>query len=240
MQQDRTPSSRAVLAAALGGGLLFVFSLGYFLYAYLLRYGAPAGAWTAAGLRPAAVDAALFSLFALHHSWLVRSGVKQRIHAAIGSALERVAYVWFASILFLVVCSEWRPVPGVLWAATGVASVAPGLLQGAGIALAGAAARRLDVLELAGIRQARVSPSPPVLYTDGVYGRVRHPIYLGWVLFVWAVPMMTGTRFVFAAASTIYLALAVPFEERDLARTFGTAYDAYRQRVRWRIVPGIY
>ena len=51
---------------------------------------------------------------------------------------------------------------------------------------------------------------------------------------------MTTGRLVFAAISTAYLVVAVPFEERLLRRRFGPSYDAYRHTVRWRIVPGLY
>ena len=60
------------------------------------------------------------------------------------------------------------------------------------------------------------------------------------MLFVWLPPEMNGTRLVFAVVSTLYLALAVPFEERDLIRSFGADYERYRQRVRWRMIPGLY
>jgi protein-S-isoprenylcysteine O-methyltransferase Ste14 len=74
----------------------------------------------------------------------------------------------------------------------------------------------------------------------GTYRVVRHPIYLGWVLLVWAASDMTTGRLVFAAISSAYLVIAVPFEERSLRRRFGPSYDAYRRQVRWRILPGLY
>jgi protein-S-isoprenylcysteine O-methyltransferase Ste14 len=40
--------------------------------------------------------------------------------------------------------------------------------------------------------------------------------------------------------STVYLAIAVPFEERSLTAEFGPAYTAYQRQVRWRIVPGLW
>ena len=60
------------------------------------------------------------------------------------------------------------------------------------------------------------------------------------MLLVWAASDMTTGRLVFAAISTAYLVVAVPFEERSLRRRFGPSYDAYRRTVRWRIVPGLY
>jgi protein-S-isoprenylcysteine O-methyltransferase Ste14 len=54
------------------------------------------------------------------------------------------------------------------------------------------------------------------------------------------VPQMTFTRLTFAAISTIYLALAIPFEEKSLIETFGPDYASYRKKVRWRMLPGIY
>ena len=74
----------------------------------------------------------------------------------------------------------------------------------------------------------------------GLYGWVRHPIYTAWMVVVWLPPEMNGTRLVFAAVSTFYLALAVPFEEKDLVRAFGADYEAYQKKVRWRMVPGVY
>jgi protein-S-isoprenylcysteine O-methyltransferase Ste14 len=101
----------------------------------------------------------------------------------------------------------------------------------------------IDIWELAGVRQA--GGLPPVtgsqeFKTSGPYGLVRHPIYLGWFLMVFGVPVMTGTRLVFALSSCAYLVVAVPLEERTLQQTTGGKYDEYKRQVRWRIVPGVY
>jgi len=69
---------------------------------------------------------------------------------------------------------------------------------------------------------------------------VRHPLYFGWALLVFGAPHMTADRFTFAIVSTFYLALAIPFEERDLDDTFGSEYARYREHVRWRMLPGLY
>mgnify|MGYP001552625950 CR=1 FL=1 len=69
---------------------------------------------------------------------------------------------------------------------------------------------------------------------------VRHPLYLGWMLFVFGAPVMTMSRLLFAVVSSGYLLLAIPWEERALVRTFGEEYDRYRKRVRWKVVPYLY
>ncbi|MEO8521288.1 MAG: isoprenylcysteine carboxylmethyltransferase family protein, partial [Acidobacteriota bacterium] len=69
---------------------------------------------------------------------------------------------------------------------------------------------------------------------------VRHPLYFGWALLVCGAPDMTATRAVFAAVSTAYVAVAIPWEERGLAEAFGDAYARYRRRVRWRMLPFVY
>jgi protein-S-isoprenylcysteine O-methyltransferase Ste14 len=69
---------------------------------------------------------------------------------------------------------------------------------------------------------------------------VRHPLYFGWVLAVLGTAHMTGDRLAFGAITTLYLLLAIPWEERSLTRSFGDDYTRYQRKVRWRIVPFIY
>jgi protein-S-isoprenylcysteine O-methyltransferase Ste14 len=84
------------------------------------------------------------------------------------------------------------------------------------------------------------SQTPFDFKTSGPYGLVRHPIYLGWFLIVFAVGTMTMTRFVFAVVSCAYVLLAIPFEERSLRRSSNGAYDRYMKQVRRKLVPGLY
>jgi methanethiol S-methyltransferase len=236
-------SSTAALVFAWCGAALFALSLLFFLYCYFIRFGRPVAGGPIPG--PLSFDVALFTLFAGHHSILARSGVKVRVRQRVGAALERSVYTWTASALFLLVCGLWQPVPGELYRLTGAAAWIGYLVQLAAIVLTMQSSAQLDVLDLAGVRQVLRSRQPDAaahvrLETRGLYGFVRHPLYFAWVLLVFGTPHMTGTRLVFAVVSTAYLVLAVPFEERSLVETFGSDYDAYRKRVRWRMVPGLY
>ena len=240
----RLPVTQPVghLAVATLGGLTFVASLAYFAVSYSGRFGAALDPASGPARVPVIVDAALFTAFALHHSIFARTGVKRAITRLLPRDLERSAYVWIASVLFIAVCAWWQPVPGVLWRLDGparIAAIAAQILAGAATLVA---ARQLGVLRLAGVQQ--VSPSdttePPTLDDSGLYAVVRHPIYLAWIVLVWATPTMTATRLTFALISSAYLMAAVPFEERDLRRLFGDAYTRYARRVKWRIIPGVY
>jgi hypothetical protein len=202
-------------------------------------------------LWPLAGNVALFTLFALHHSLLARSGAKDWLGRRVSPALERSIYVWTASALFAATCLLWRPAPALVYTVTGPAAWAFTAVRVLGVWLTLEAAARLDPRELAGLRQAwtfgsgaAASPTPvdepPPLVARGGYGLVRHPIYLGWILMVWGAPVMTAGRLAFAAISTIYLLVAIPFEERSLRERFAGAYDTYARLVRWRVLPGVY
>ena len=233
------PPSPTARIIALGGGLLFIASLTYFALSYARRFDRPAAdGWAV----PAAIDVLLFSIFALHHSVFARTGAKAWIARHAPPALERSIYVWVSSLLFILVCAWWQPVPGAIWRAEGWLRPLLAIAQLAGGLAAVAAARQLDVLELAGVRQVwgSAAPAPQGIQARGGYGLVRHPIYLAWLVLVWATPDMNGTRLVFAAISSAYLVVAIPIEERGLVRAFGQEYDAYRRRVRWRMIPGVY
>jgi methanethiol S-methyltransferase len=236
--------SAAARAAAWAGGLAFVISLGFFLYAYLVRFGrlAPAGPWAP----PTALNAALFTAFALHHSLFARTRLKAWLRRTADPRLERSIYVWISSLLFLAVCWLWRPVPGELYRLEGLWWWLGVTLQGTGMLLTHLGSRALDALQLAGIRQVETpglhsgAGPPQELITSGVYRLVRHPFYLGWALLVFGAPHMTMTRVTFAVISTLYLVVAIPWEERSLRESFGPAYAAYQRRVRWRMLPFLY
>lgn len=234
---------------AWGGSALFAASLVWFLYCYLVRFDTIAGASAvpteAGAFLPAAADVLLFSAFALHHSVFAREHAKSYVRRLVPALLERSFYTWVASVLFLLVCTYWQTVPGTVYRLEGIWRPIGYAVQLLGLILTVRASQMLDVLDLSGVRtvqraQLGTAPAHVPLETTGLYGFVRHPLYFAWALFVFGTPDMTGTRAVFAVVSTAYLALAIPWEERALIATFGDAYHAYRRRVRWRMVPGVY
>jgi len=232
----RRPSSSG-RAFAWGGALLFAVSLSYFLFTYAFTFRETEQTSPALAI---GVDLALFTVFALHHSVFARERVRAWVARTVPVTLERSFYVWVASLLLMGVCALWQPVAGVAWTIAGPAGWLFYLLMATGVWLSVRSAGVIDIWELAGVRQVGLSKTDGPFKTDGPYGLVRHPIYLGWFLMVFGVPTMTGTRLAFALVSCGYLLIAIPLEERTLRRTTGGNYDDYMRLVRWRIFPGIY
>jgi protein-S-isoprenylcysteine O-methyltransferase Ste14 len=224
------------------GGVAFVVALVYFAYVYVIRFGASDTLRRAPAdvTRRVLMNIGLFTVFALHHSAMARSGAKQWIQRHVPPPLERSLYVWVASALFVLTCARWQEVPGTVWALPAPWHVAGWAAQACGVWLTIDATRAIDALELAGIRQVTRRPSDDTLQARGAYRWVRHPIYLGWILFTFGAPVMTATRFTFACVSAAYILIAIPLEERSLVSSFGQSYTAYQQRVRWRMVPWLY
>jgi methanethiol S-methyltransferase len=239
---DTAPSSSGLARlAAWAGGAAFAGSLLYYAWFYFVTLGRPVAPGDGRGLLPAlAVNLMLFGGFAAHHSVMARSGAKRWLAAHLTPALERTAYNIVASALLVAVCVLWWRVPGVVYAAGGVWWGLLALVQGAGVAMTLGGAAVMDPLDLAGIRQARGERPAPVFRIVGPFRLVRHPIYLGWILIVFGAPLMTVDRLMWAAISAAYLVMAIPWEERSLIETFGDTYRDYQQRVRWRLVPGLY
>jgi protein-S-isoprenylcysteine O-methyltransferase Ste14 len=77
--------------------------------------------------------------------------------------------------------------------------------------------------------------------STGVYGFVRHPMYLGGVLLMCGVPLFLGSSFGLAIGLLTGLTTVVRIvgEERMLARELA-GYEQYRRLVRYRLVPGVW
>lgn len=216
-------------------------SLVYAAWSYAWTFGAITSGSTSP-VHAVWIDTLLFAGFALHHSAFARSGMRHWVTSRLSARVERSVYVWVASLLFAAVVAAWQPIAGELWRVTGAMALVLNAAQIAGVLVTLRASAALDVLSLAGVRQAfgAATAAPAHLIDTGLYAVVRHPVYFGWVLMVWPTPAMTGTRFVFAVLTTIYLALAIPLEERSLRQQFGSEYSDYAAKVKWRMVPGIY
>jgi methanethiol S-methyltransferase len=78
------------------------------------------------------------------------------------------------------------------------------------------------------------------LETTGVHKHVRHPLYLGTLLFIWSLFLIfpLWSNLVACASITSYVLLGINSEEKKLVRTFGEDYKRY-QRTTPKLIPRI-
>ena len=89
-------------------------------------------------------------------------------------------------------------------------------------------------------RSFGLMPANRGIVSTGLYGFVRHPIYVGYLIthvaFVTANPLATNLGVLLIADAALLMRAVC--EEQTLAQD--AAYRTYMERVRWRVVPGVF
>lgn len=189
------------------------------------------------------IDAGLLLLFALQHSVMARPAFKRWWTRFIPESAERSTYVLASSVALIVLFLFWQPLGGMIWHTENpVAEVVLYSLYITGWSLILITSFLINHFDLFGLRQVWLQlvgkPYHSLKFvTPALYRVVRHPLYVGWLLTFWATPTMTATHLLFAVGTTLYILIAVRFEERDLVDAH-PEYEAYRQSVPM-LVPGI-
>lgn len=191
----------------------------------------------------AAIDLGLVMLFGLQHSIMARPAFKRAWTRIVPEPIERSVYVLFASLLLLLMMAAWHPIPAPAWRVEGGLALLLWGLCALGWGLVLLSTFLLNHFELFGLRQVYFHlrgrlAGPPQFHQPLLYRMVRHPLYLGFIIALWATPVMSWGHVVLAASMTFYILLAIPIEERDLVKALGPAYEDYQQRV-GALVPGI-
>ena len=191
------------------------------------------------------INLLLMSLFAVQHSVMARPQFKKwwttiRPEMPSSAAPTCCSPASRSRSLFW----QWRPIPAVVWQVSNPQIAASLLGLGLfGWVLVFISTFLINHFELFGLHQVANNlagkPMPPMQFkTPMLYNVVRHPIYLGFIIFFWATPVMTAGHLLFAAVTTAYIFVGIALEEHDLIAVFGDEYRRYRQRVAM-IVPFI-
>jgi protein-S-isoprenylcysteine O-methyltransferase Ste14 len=182
----------------------------------------------------APIDLALVALFGLQHSLMARSSFKERVMGRIPPPLVRVIYVHMANVALFILILFWQPIPAELWNVD--YDPTRDLLWGlfvAGWIILFLGAWSFGIRELLGIEQVRAWSAgrthAPRLKTGFLYRWLRHPMYVGVLLGVWATPRMSVGHLLLALALTAYVLIAMRYEERDLLQQFGSRYRRWRR-----------
>jgi len=151
--------------------------------------------------------------------------------------VERSTYVLFSSLALLLLFWLWQPMGGVVWNFdSDVAQTIILYSYGMGWAIVFVSTLLINHFDLFGVRQVwlyfRNRPYTHLEFrTPLFYRMVRHPLYLGWLVVFWSTPTMTAAHLVFSVATTVYMLLAIRWEEADLIRIHGHQYEMYRDLV---------
>ena len=189
-----------------------------------------------------AVDLLWILGFGLQHSVMARPAFKRWWTRWVPPAVERSTYVLLASGFLLLLCMAWQPLPTVVWQVSGLATWGLWILCALGWAITVLASFEIDHFELFGLRQAwhevvGSSRGEAQFAERWLYRWVRHPIMLGFMIAFWVTPRMTVGHLLFTVAMTVYVLIALRYEERDLVRELGACYLSYQARVP-KLVPG--
>jgi protein-S-isoprenylcysteine O-methyltransferase Ste14 len=218
----------------LGGLTYFILFVGGFDFLPVHINSRPPGDLTTAIL----TNLGLMLVFGVHHTVAARSGFKSTITKVLPESAERSLYVLISGLVMLLIAFYWQPIEGAFWQVTsssGVIILTAGYATGWFITVL--SSFLINHFELFGLQQVylnlRNAPKPEPGFTESsLYRLVRHPLQVGVLIGIWCTPYMTMTHLMLAVTMTIYIYIGLYYEEKDLARTLGPAYEDYQKRVR--------
>ena len=185
----------------------------------------------------AVVDLALIALFGLQHSIMARPAFKARWTRIVPPAAERSVYVLAASFVLMILFVGWRPIDQIVWnVRSPLLKDLAWLVFWLGWATALISTFLINHFELFGLQQAwfnmrGLEAEQPELRQPMFYRWVAHPLYAGFFLAFWSAPEMTVGHLLLAAGVSVYMVIAIRYEERDLTEVFGEDYSRYRAGV---------
>lgn len=183
------------------------------------------------------INLTLIALFALQHSVMARPWFKSWWTRYVPESIERSTYLVMATAVLCLLLWQWQPIGPILWKVQHPwGRIALYGLSGCGWLMVLVATFLIDHFDLFGLRHVWLyfrgrEYTPMEFVTPGPYRIVRHPMYVGLLLAFWAAPTMTVGHLIFSLGMSIYVLLAIRWEERDLVQTLGDEYADYQKKV---------
>jgi len=88
-------------------------------------------------------------------------------------------------------------------------------------------------MQLSGLKELIENRTNNELMVSGIHKHVRHPLYAGTFIFIWALLVLFPAFSLFIAnvIITVYTLVGLKFEEVKLEKEFGDAYKMYKEEV---------
>ena len=185
--------------------------------------------------RAIAINAAFLLLFAVQHTIMARPRFKAWFTRFVPVAIERSTFVLVTCVIVTAMLVFWQPMPEIVWSvASPTLRVAIFSIAALGWCTVLVSTFLIDHFDLFGLRQAwlhfRGRERPGLPFTKrGLYRWIRHPLMTGFLIAFWAAPTMSQGHLLLASLVTAYVLVGIRFEERDLVRALGSAYESYRR-----------
>jgi protein-S-isoprenylcysteine O-methyltransferase Ste14 len=196
----------------------------------------------------AAVTALAFLVFALLHSITVSSAFKGFVAKFAGErwmrAWYRLAFTVFSFVTaFAAAYIIWTQPDTTFFTPPWYVSWPAHAVQLAGVFIMFEAMRPFSAGYFSGWKQASEylktgrtggdieGIADNTLVTTGVYGLVRHPMYLAGIMIFLFEPVITANNLALRAFAVAYFIWGGYIEERRFAPAFGDAYQEYRRKV---------
>ena len=174
-------------------------------------------------------------LYVVIHSVLAASWLKRLVERATGGYFRyyRIFYSIIASITLILLLvyqfSDYSPYlyrPALLHYLVAIPLAAAGFLIMA-------ICVKKYFINLSGVDVFIKKKSTTVLETTGLHRYVRHPLYSGTLLFIWALLIIFPlvSNLIACLVITVYTCIGIRIEEEKLVMEFGEGYRAYAASV---------
>lgn len=180
--------------------------------------------------------------YGIFHSLTASPPFKRLMRRWMGAAYHRsyrLIYNFFSVVTLIPILLTVRLHPGLrLYQLALPWTLATTALQLAGLLIVVFGLIQTGPFQFMGLRQLFGSSrqDEEVLAISGLHGWVRHPLYTGGLLFIWATPIMTTGILALNLGLSAYILIGSHFEEKRLATESGDRYRSYQEKVP-RLIP---
>ncbi len=178
----------------------------------------------------------LVALFGIQHSIMARAWFKNFFAKYFPRPIERSTFVLVSGLLLFNLVIQWQPIGGIIWniEPQSILFYIMYILFFAGWVILFVSSFLINHFDLFGLRQTFLelqnkSYTQLNFKVKSFYKYVRHPLYFGMLLGMWATPVMSVTHLLFAIGITIYVVIGTRLEEKDLVKEFGDTYKDYQK-----------